>query len=599
MRGYLSAFAGTHGAQLLPQNSDSSLGYGLSAALGQADGGWVALLRDDVVVAEGWLDRLMQALTTDVRAAAVGPLTTAVLCDMLPASEQGAIVGDATAEPVHVDEIAAAAFRVGCWRPVRVSRLDGACLLLRGERRGALSRIDLRPWLNGNGRASSLWFQLSGQSARLLLAADVYVQTGAAPSVRGAVAQRGASNALGAMNEAGSVQARVAVAPDGGHPIALAAACGRIAEEIKWESSAASRNSWFEGRRLALLLPVSALSTGITVVLDQAYALRDLGVDAWIVRVGASPSHAEVASAAFQLPVLWARTARDVPPTLADTGIRFDAVVAVGMKMLEALPFSKEPICGCYLPAESIVEMAAPSRHHVALLGHCAAQGRLRLLAQVATAAGSLLEQLAVQPEVVGVSIDTTVFRPLPTAVAGSHAQRISVLRAQGPDGAQLSLGALPTPRRSRLGLSMWADSVLGDDLSRAMKKSEATDLLIDLDPLDLAMQLRRSEVFLDLSNSPLGEIITLAAMACGCAVIIACSDRGPEFARHEENALIVDRADAAAPVAAIARLVADPVFCDRLRRQAAVDAASRPHRRAALALASALFDCDREMTHP
>jgi len=136
-------------------------------------------------------------------------------------------------------------------------------------------------------------------------------------------------------------------------------------------------------------------------------------------------------------------------------------------------------------------------------------------------------------------------------------------------------------------------DAVLAADLSLALKDLAATESLTDLSPQHLSMRLRRSDIFLDLSDSPAGELVTLAAMACGCAVVI--SRTGPEFARHEDNALVVAHTDQDTPMAAVERLAADHVLCDRLRRQAALDAAARPHRRAALALASFLFDGDLE----
>jgi glycosyltransferase involved in cell wall biosynthesis len=140
-------------------------------------------------------------------------------------------------------------------------------------------------------------------------------------------------------------------------------------------------------------------------------------------------------------------------------------------------------------------------------------------------------------------------------------------------------------------------EAVLAVDLSLALNRAGPTQSLADLSQPALAARLRGCDLLLDLSDAPAGELVTLAAMACGCAVVIARREGVPGFVRHEENALVVDHADPNAPAAAMARLLEDRALQDRLRCRAAVDAAARPHRRAALALANALFAGDREVS--
>lgn len=590
---YLDRLAATHGAQLLPHDPSLGVGRTLYAAL-QPEKGWLALLRDDTIVSEGWLDALMQAAAIYPRAAVVGPLTTAMLHEWLPATEQGAIIGETTTGLADLDDIAAAVLRVGCRQPIAVRHLDGACLLVRRELLNASTGVDARTLAKGIELNPTPWSWTRRWRPRLLLADDVYVETRAKPTGR---CRQSEQNAVGVDANRGDTNAgrgSVNIESDTCHLIALAATCGRLAEEIQWGRAALSRNPRLEGRRVAFLMPAGTVSAGIAALLDQAQALRDLGVDAWIVRVGLVRPPSEAVSPAFQLPVLWARSARDVQTTLADVDIRFDAVVAVGMDMLGALPLAAGPICGCYLPADSRIEPAVLGSEQRALLRR-PTSGRLRLLAQIGGTAESLAKQLAVQSGVVGASIDTAVFRPSPAMDVGNRAPRISVLLGRDLEGAGLSLWELPVRLRSRLRLPMPVDAVLAADLSLALKDPAATESLADLSPQDLSIRLRRSDIFLDLSDSPAGEFVTLAAMACGCAVIISCTGTGPEFARHEGNALIVANADQDAPIAAVARLAADHVLCDRLRRQAALDAAARPHRRAALALAITLFDGDLE----
>jgi glycosyltransferase involved in cell wall biosynthesis len=71
-----------------------------------------------------------------------------------------------------------------------------------------------------------------------------------------------------------------------------------------------------------------------------------------------------------------------------------------------------------------------------------------------------------------------------------------------------------------------------------------------------------------------------LEAMACGCAVVTTDCGGVRDFARHEENCLMVAPGDVAGIAAAIARLVADRDLRDRLARAGRATAAGWPESR-------------------
>jgi hypothetical protein len=451
---YLEGFAATHGAQVVPHAPALGLERALSSALGHSDGGWIALLRDDAIVSEGWLDGLMQVAATDPRTALVSPLTTDLLRGVLPAGAHGALFGATTGEPAAAEDIAGAAFRVGCRQPIGLPRVDGACVLMRRELLHAAERIGGRAWSQGLPTRAARSHWLRRARLRPLLADDVYVQTGSTVGAPGpdGVPDAARAGLQGGFMQAGRAPVPIMAATDACRPIALAATAGRIAEEIDWLQGTPARNPLFEGRRVAFVCGAEATAAGVELFLSQAHALRELGVDAWIVSAGSMRGHSDALWNRSPLPVLAAPSLRDVASTLANAGIGFDAIVAVGLDLLEILPSVAGPIRGCYLPDAARTDAAAGAAHR-ALLGQ-STLGELRLLVQLEHSAAALSRQLGAGAAVVGASIDTALFRPSATIAVRRGVPRISVLIAKDADGARLALRDLPRHLRSRLGLA-------------------------------------------------------------------------------------------------------------------------------------------------
>jgi hypothetical protein len=84
--------------------------------------------------------------------------------------------------------------------------------------------------------------------------------------------------------------------------------------------------------------------------------------------------------------------------------------------------------------------------------------------------------------------------------------------------------------------------------------------------------------------------LTALEAMACGAAVIVPRAGGSDSFARHEHNALVVDTASPQACLAALDRLIGEPILRDRLRWQAISDVCNYFPERAAYLTLEALF---------
>jgi glycosyltransferase involved in cell wall biosynthesis len=198
------------------------------------------------------------------------------------------------------------------------------------------------------------------------------------------------------------------------------------------------------------------------------------------------------------------------------------------------------------------------------------------------------------RPVVLGPSVDIDLFRPGPRAFeAGPRPVRVSAMVRpatlhRAPARTMDVLAALKTRFGDRVEIATFG----ADDAQLAHLGLVAPGVvnLGRLGRVQVAGLLERSDVFLDLSDYQAMGLTALEAMASGCAVALPMDGGTGDFARDEENALLVDTWSDEACLAAAERLVADHALRAALQAQAAQDACAYPPETAAFRLMDALF---------
>lgn len=102
---------------------------------------------------------------------------------------------------------------------------------------------------------------------------------------------------------------------------------------------------------------------------------------------------------------------------------------------------------------------------------------------------------------------------------------------------------------------------------------------------------MAQTDIFADFSEYQAMGLTALEAMACGVAVIVPRKGGAVSFARHEENALIIDTSAEDVCWNTLERLVEDRQLRLRLRRGAIQSVCDFPLERAALNILNTLFD--------
>jgi len=210
-------------------------------------------------------------------------------------------------------------------------------------------------------------------------------------------------------------------------------------------------------------------------------------------------------------------------------------------------------------------------------------------------------ERIGVDCTVVGPSVDLDLFRPRPRLW---KARRDAVLRVA-------AMVRPMTPRRQPA-LTM---EVLREFMARHDEEAEV--IVFGCEPSDdafrklatdfrwrhagmltrpgLAGLLNEVDVFADFSAFQAMGLTAMEAMACGATAILPRWGGAGSFARHRENALLVDSGKPSDCVAALEALVEDRLLCQRLGRQGMLDVCRFPPEQAAFRILAALFPTEGE----
>ena len=596
-RDYLAAFAPAHAATLI--RNEKARGYTFAANQGMraSHAPWVLLLNSDTIVTLGWLDRMKALAARDDHIGVVGPMSNVASWQSTPTVEEG---GDWAENPlppdIDVARMGALVLAAAAGTGVPLPFINGFCLLIRKAMLDEIGLFDEEAFGAGYGEENDLCIRARNAGWKLTVAEDVFVFHAQSKSYsherRLELAAR-AGEALNAKHDPA-----IKIGPQVAHcqsSLAMAGVRARTTAAIeRFRLVEEGRRRW-DGRRIAIILPIASIGGGGNVILQEAAAFRRLGADPWIVNLEAYAALFERSYPALDLPVLYAPDKAGVADILRDPAYRFDAAIASVYYSVYLLPEAAPGFRRAYYVQdyEPLFFEVDDPEWRTAVESYRFADD-IVMLAKTAWNADQVEAGGAARPAVNGPSVDIDLFRPRPAAFEEPpHPVRVAAMVRpstpwRGPERTLETLHAL----HRRFGHAVEI-SVFG--LKPGEAQAEGLNLagMIQVGELDreaMARLLRHTDVFLDLSDYQAMGLTALEAMASGCAVVVPERGGATEFAEHEVNALVVDTADMDAVHDAAQRLVADAALRRRLQLRAVADACRFPPERAAFATLQALF---------
>jgi GT2 family glycosyltransferase/glycosyltransferase involved in cell wall biosynthesis len=596
-RDYLAVFADDQGATLV--RNETARGYTAAANQGirLSSGSFVVLLNSDTVLTGGWLDRMVACAESDPRIGIVGPLSNTASWQSVPS--ELAENGDWATNPLPVGQtVEGMAHLVAQASPgvyPRIPFLNGFCLLIRREVIATIGLFDETTFPRGYGEENDFCMRARRAGFSTAVAGDAYVwhtqsrsfshderKRLADVSTEVNFARYGAATIISGVEACRTdrilegIRARVQIAP------------------TRSDLIEAGRQRW-EGKRLLFLLPISKPGGGGHVVIQEAHAMLRMGVDVRLVNLRGARHDFEWWHPGLELPVMFV----DEPPAIKEACAGFDAVVATvcfTVEWMDAFVGRARPVRGYYVQDfEPAFCREGTAEHAMALQSYTRFPDLLRVT-KTEWNRETVKENAGVDCTVVGPSVDVDLFRPRGRSWKARRDAPLRVAAMVRPSTPwRQPAMTMEVLREFMARHDDEADVIIfGGDLNDDAFREFATDFRWRhagmLTRPRLAALLNEVDVFADFSIYQAMGLTAMEAMACGATAILPRSGGAGSFARHRENALLVDSSKTSDCVAALETLVEDRPLCQRLGRQGMLDVCRFPPEQAAFRILEALF---------
>jgi GT2 family glycosyltransferase/glycosyltransferase involved in cell wall biosynthesis len=530
----------------------------------------VVLLNSDTIVTANWLDRIVECAASDPAIGVVGPLSNAASYQSVP--ERFGANGDWEQNALPPgwlpDDMAEAVARVSNRAFPRVPFVNGFCFAIKRRVIEAIGYFDDEGFPDGYGEENDYCLRTADAGFQLAIADHAYVFHAKSRSYsherRRELGKRGRAVLL---RRYGIERLRAGEEWLREEPTlaAIRRALGTCIEEPRPASGAP---------RILFLLPVSGGGGGAHSVVQEASGMRRLGVDAHVaVRATLLPTYRKNYAGIADTDRLFFGYASE--DELIEHAAGFSVVIATihtSVPLLAKIARAHPAVRPAYyiqdyepfFYAEGSAERVAAERSYTLVPNAV-------LFAKTDWLRRTVGERHGVEVHKVSPSLDHDVYFPPDPR----------------PERNRVHVAAMVRPRSARRGAGRTMEVLRRLDKEFGRKVSihifgcsdvdlKEADLPTDfrftnhgvLTREEVAVVLRESDVFLDLSDYQAFGRTGLEAMACGCAVIVPACGGADEYALHELNALVVDTSATEKCYEAAKDLVLDVKLRERLRKE-------------------------------
>ncbi|WP_338835698.1 glycosyltransferase [Neomoorella thermoacetica] len=589
---FLEEYARTIKATLI--RNEVARGYTCAANQGlrYSSADYVVLLNSDTVVTPGWLDRMIECADSDVRIGIVGPLSNCASWQSVPKIEDnGDWAQNPLPENLSVIDMGELVAKYSARLYPRIPFLNGFCLLIKRQVIDKIGYFDETAFKEGYGEENDYCLRTQKAGFQLAIADDVFIYHAQSRSYsherRKLLCERANNILIGRYGakliEDGVKACRYDRVVEG----------IRVRAEIMIEHEklvSHGRKCW-SGRRVLFILPVAGPGGGANVVIQEAKAMRRMGVDAVILNLNAYQKGFSTGYPGLDVPVIYAEV-QDIEQIVKD----FDVVVATANYSVEWLERVPPNVIKCYYIQDFEPYFYQPSSQEFWVAWN--SYTRFHDLVRITKTEWNKEEvktKIGVDCHVIGPSVNIDLFRPRRRDRASERELWIAAMvRPDSPRRApKLTMEVLQ---------EIWlhfGDKVkliifgsLDDDPGfQPLPKNFVYENVGILSPQKMAWLLNEVDIFIDLSEYQAMGLTALEAMACGCAVIVPKKGGTGSFALHEVNSLVIDTSSKKSIMESLIRLITDDNLRANIQRHALKDACKWPPEKAAYNMLKVIFN--------
>jgi GT2 family glycosyltransferase len=568
-RTWLCDFAASHSAVTLIEREPPH-GYTLAANAGlrASRSDYVVLLNSDTIVSPGWLGKLVAHGERNPRVGILGPISNAASHQSVPAlREDGAWATNPLPGWLTVDGMALIVERAPR-AEARLPFINGFCYVVKREVIDSIGYLDEERFAEGYCEENDFSHRAFRRGFALAVADDVYVYHAKSRSFgaegRNELARRHYRTFL-EKHDSGEIERLVS-------EMEADQTLGPLREAVAGASASPATLAPLlsaDGRaplEVAFLLPglSEGGSGGSHSIYQEVLGMRELGISARIVvphttweRVRSTYEDAEDVFEVF--------SGEDDLAARTSTADVISATHFKSVALLGRLRELREDFLAAYYVQdyEPFFVSAGETDLEEALASYTALEDMV-LFAKTHWLCNVVGARHGVRVHKVEPSIDERLFRP----AAGGEEER-----DRGPVRI-LAMVRPRTPRRQPFSTIALLEGLLKQmptevevrtfgcqrvELTRFTRSAPILDGHLGvLNRRAVAEQMRRADVFLDMSMYQAFGRTALEAMASGCTALVPRLGGVWEFVEHEQNALAVDTLDLEASLEALSALVGD-----------------------------------------
>ena len=555
--------------------NETARGYTYAANQGlkasQAD--YSILLNSDTILTDGWLEKIIRCGESDSRIGIVGPLSNAASYQSIPelATDKGTWKNNKIPKGWSIQSIGKGIEANSQARYPRVPILNGFCLAIKRQVIERIGYLDEKTFSEGYGEENDYCFRASSAGFQLTVCDDVYIfhsKSRSFGSTRRNVLAKKNGAVLAAQYGKKFVKKKVKELLQ--HP-ELGDIRTKFREMVIHHTPDMSNPSQSTDFRILYLLPVKGFSGGAHSVVQEARGMRDMG---GFVQIAIPLKYHQ----------LYDKNYPDYPKELFyyyesdDALVKYAgnfaiciATIFVTVKILNQIVQEFPRVNPAYYiqdyepwfePETSPLHQEA--LHSYNLIPHIFAFAKTDWIRETVIAHHGLTVH-KVEP-----SVDHAIYYPNFFSIR--YQKPITICAMVRPS----------TPRRNAaitMAILKYVSQKYGDrirveifgvnDNDSNLKKLDLDFTFINHElctQREVAELLRKSDIFVDFSTYQAFGRTGLEAMACGCAVILPKKGGVSEYARHNENCLLVDTSNEELIKNALCTLIENGEIRHRLR---------------------------------
>ncbi|WP_066801874.1 glycosyltransferase [Moraxella oblonga] len=545
---------------------------------------YLVTLNSDTIVTKDWLKGLLRCIDSDDKLAVVGPLSNAASWQNVPVlfDNSGEFAINEIPSGYNIDEFSKLIGETSQKLYPRLPFINGFCFMIRGEVLERIGYLDEVSFPYGYGEENDLCIRVLDLGYSLAVADDVFVFHAKSKSFgknkKTELSKKGSEN-LRLKHGVEKYNALV-------NQLKATAQLDLVRKNIKTRLMTTKDLTKLFNFSIVFLLPVKGGGGGSHSVVQEVSAMRRLGVDAKIA-VNQSNLHRF-----FDMyPNLQAKEDVFVGfqqlPDLISLTESADIVVATVYKSVGLLK-NIINIHNHIMPAYYIQDYEPKffkegTKEWEEAYNSYTAIPNIKSFAKTHWICEEVHKNHGISVSKVEPSIDHSVYylrdrSNLPMVIS-------AMIRPQTPyRGAERSMLALEKITQHYPSVKIL---IFGCDPSHEFFNNWNTSSFFEnkgiLNREQVAEVLSNSDIFIDLSDYQAFGRTGLEAMASGATVVSTKNGGVYEYAKHEENCLLVDPYDQDEIFNTISRLIKDEKLLNQLRRNAAITASKFSIHRAAI----------------